>query len=212
MASVNMTAAQLTLANFSLGEYFDSIKLLLIFVVGIVIYAFFIFKFYRFLARRDILELKLHKHHKGFSGFMERVAALVLYLVENILLAPLLIFFWFAVLSVLLLLLTKSPNPESILLISAALVAAVRITSYYNENLSQDLAKMIPFALLGVFISEVSFTTLAFPLETFKQIPLLWQSLLYYLIFVIMIEVVMRILRTLLGLMIISKVPKKEEE
>ena len=34
------------------------------------------------------------------------------------------------------------------------LVAATRITAYYNEDLSRDMAKTIPFALLGIMIID----------------------------------------------------------
>ena len=54
-------------------------------------------------------------------------------------------------------LLSKFSSPNHILVVSVSLVAAIRVTSYYNEQLSQDLAKMIPFALLGIFLVDATF-------------------------------------------------------
>ena len=80
-----------------------------------------------------------------------------------------------------------------VLLISVAIVAAVRVTAYYNEDLSKDLAKMLPFALLGVFLLDTSFFSFSEALTEIKQLFLLWENMIYYFIFVIGLEFVLRI-------------------
>ncbi len=156
------------------------------------IYAIFVYKFYKFLARRDIIHFKT-RYYESYEGVMNHVGRGLFYVLENLILIPILVFFWFFVLAALLLLLSKNLNPDSILLTSASIVAAVRITSYYSENLSQDLAKMIPFALLGVFLIDVSYFSITNSLQAAVAIPDLAQYLVYYLLFVILLEFVLRI-------------------
>ena len=53
----------------SFSEFFIKVQPLLLFVAAIVIYSFFVYKFYRFLSKRDILVLKLENKptNKHFS-------------------------------------------------------------------------------------------------------------------------------------------------
>jgi hypothetical protein len=182
------------LTSISLNEFLDVILPLFVFVVGLVIYAVFIFKFYRFLARRDILRLNLPQYSQGLGGFIKTTVGTLLYIAETIILTPLFVSFWFAVMALLLIILSKVHSAQTLLLTSVALVAAVRITAYYNENLSQDLSKLIPFALLAVFIVDIPLFSISSSLEIAKQILPLWKNLVYYLLFVILLEFFMRML------------------
>lgn len=181
------------LTNITPSEYFELIKPLVFFIVGITIYSLFIFHFYRFLARRDVLGLELTKTPHNFMGFLKKMITLMFYTVENLVLTPLFVFFWFFVLVALITLLTRNPSANDILITSVALVAAIRISAYYNENLSQDLAKMIPFALLGIFLVDASFFSIEGSISVAKQLPNTWRLLVYYLVFVTSLEFVLRI-------------------
>jgi len=201
-----------TFADFSIGEYFSTIKPLLLFVIGMTIYAIFIFKFYRFLARKDVLQLKTKRFYAEYEGVMKRMFRSFFYVLENLIIIPLLVFFWFVVLALLLMFLGKNQDAGTILLIAASIVAAIRVTAYYNENLSQDLAKMIPFALLGVFLVDFSYFSVGGTLEMIKQIPSLWKQFLYYLLFVVGLEFILRIVHGLATLFILREVAKGKEE
>ncbi|MBT3408827.1 hypothetical protein HN415_09185 [Candidatus Woesearchaeota archaeon] len=202
--------SQISLSNFSFVDFINGVKPLMLFVIAMTIYAIFIFKFYKFLARRDIIQLK-KKYYEVYEGFFHKVARSIFYFVENLVLIPLLVFFWFAVLSALLMFLSRNPDTNMILLTSASIVAAVRITAYYNENLSQDLAKMIPFALLGVFLVDISFFSVGETIETAKQLPSLALQLIYYLLFVTLLEFVMRITHGITS-MVVRKEAKIDED
>jgi len=122
--------------------------------------------------------------------------------------------------SVLLMFLAKSGNVANILLVSVALVAAVRATAYYNEDLSRDLAKMLPFALLGVFLVDISYFSFSNSIELVKQMPSFWKTMAYYLGFVIALEFVLRIGHGIVSLFYdfedteykIEKPPKKKRK
>lgn len=170
-------------------EVYGILKPLILFVIGMLVYSVFIFKFYRFLGRRDIFEMNLKKKY-GVGKFL----GVIWYGIEHILLFPLFVFIWFMVVSGLLMVLAKNQTASGILLISMALVATVRITAYYHEDLSKDLAKMLPFALLGIFLVDISYFSWSGSFELVKQIPSLWKTAGYYLGFIIALEFVLRII------------------
>ncbi|MFH1650051.1 MAG: hypothetical protein ABIA93_05875 [Candidatus Woesearchaeota archaeon] len=169
------------------------LKPLIIFIVGVVIYSIFIFKFYRFLARKDIFQLNLEKHEQekgaGFKKFMDTLV----YLFKYILVFPIITFFWFGVLALLLSFLSKNADVQNILMIAMALVGAVRVTAYYNEDLSKDLAKMLPFALLGIFLVDVTFFNWDNSLNSILSVADYLQTIIYYFCFVIVLEFILRI-------------------
>lgn len=180
--------------TLSVVEAWSAIRPLLFFVLGMVIYALFIFKFYRFLAKKDLFSLNLNdKYNKAREGFFSRILKGIFYVIEYLLVFPLFTFFWFAVLTVLMSLLTREQTVNNILLVSIAVVGAVRVTAYYSEDLSRDLAKMLPFALLGVFLVDISYFSLNESFVILEQIPGHLTTLVYYLAFAILIEFIMRI-------------------
>lgn len=197
----NSSLSNSTLSNVahisSPGEFFLAVKPLIIFVLAMAVYAIFIFKFYRFLARRDILKLKMHKYYEGFEGFLEKMGQSIGYVLENLIVIPLLVFFWFFILAAFILFLSESKNLDLVLLSAMAIVGAVRVTAYYNEDLSRDLAKMIPFALLGVFIIDMNYFSLSSSWDVAKQLPMFLDKLVFYLVFVVLVEFVMRILNSI---------------
>jgi len=195
-------------SNFSFNEFLSTLQPMLVYVFGIALYALFIFKFYRFMAKQDIVTLDSERYSKGFKGFLEHLSRGVVYVVQNLIVIPLAVFLWFAALTTFLLLLSKTHTPNSVVLTAVATVAVVRITAYYNENLSADLAKMIPFALLGVFLVDATFFSVPEVLSILTQIPALWKSLAYYIMFAVGLEFVL-----LVGERIVRVfVPKKEKE
>jgi len=200
--NISTVAFSQALSDLSFKEFLVVIKPLLVFIIGMTIYAIFVFKFYRFLARRDILQLETKGYYAEYEGFVKHTLRLLFYVLENLILIPICIFFWSIVLATLLIMLSESPNPVTILLSAASLVAAVRITAYYNENLSQDLAKMVPFALLGVFLIDASSFRVNNAVTVAKELPSLLEFLLYYLLFVTALEFILRITHAVAGFMI----------
>ena len=183
--------------DFSLSEAVDVLMPLAGFVLGILVYAIFIFRFYRFLAKRDIIGIDL----SCSPNLVRRFGRVVLYVFQYLFLVPLLIFFWYGMMVVLLSFLGKENSAEGILLICIALVSSVRVTSYYSEDLSRDLAKMLPFAVLGLFIADQSYFELSLTSEILRNIPDHWETVVYYLMFTIALEFMLRIVYTIRLLM-----------
>ena len=179
--------------NLSVSEALTVLKPLLLFVIGMVVYSIFVFKFYRLIARKDIFELNLKQYNIETFAWLKKISGVILYTIEYVLLFPVFTFFWFITLSILLSFMAKEQTVNSILLISIALVSAVRITAYYHEDLSKDLAKMLPFALLGIFLVDISYFSASSSLDIITQIPSMWEIMFYYLVFAIALEFLLRI-------------------
>lgn len=168
------------------------LKPLCVFVAGMVAYGIFVFKFYRFLGRREIFALNLSQYNRSEHPFFGKFFHVLLYMFEYLLLFPLFVFFWFSVIAGLLALLTREQTVGQLLLIAMAVVAAVRITAYYKESLSTDLAKMLPFSLLGVLVLDINTFSPAESWSLIQTFPDAAITAAYYLAFTIFLEWVLR--------------------
>ena len=173
-------------------QYF--INLLLITIV-VVVYSILIWKFYRFIAKKDLIELNLKKYNRSTHPVLSKTIAGGFYIVEYLIVLPFLVCFWFAAFVIFLALLTKISDTSIVITISAVIIVAIRMTSYYKEDLSKDLAKMLPFTLLSVAILQggVSFQE---GLTRIFQLPQFFSHIYYALFFIFIIEFILRLFET----------------
>ena len=167
---------------------------LIVYTILILMYSIFIWKFYRFLASRDIIQLNLSQYNYSNHPIIEKFAAIGLYALEYLIILPFLVFFWFSILSIFLLVLSESQNTLQILLISAAIIASTRVTSYISEDLSKDLAKILPFTILAAFILGSSFFNAEGVIDKISQIPSLFDNIITFVVFIFIIEFIFRLL------------------
>jgi len=181
----------------SIPEPYKILISLLLYTLFIVIYAIFIWKFYGFMAEREILKLNLKQYTRSKRPSLEKFSEIVLNIVEYIIILPFLVLFWFTIFSIFLLLLSKSQSVYQILLISAAIIASTRITSYLSENLSRDLAKIFPFTVLAMFLLDPEFFNINIILDKIIQIPEIFKHLVMFILFIFSIEFMLRLLYTI---------------
>ena len=198
-------------AGFSVNDAVTVLKPLVGFAVGMAFYAIFVFWFYRFLARKDLFELDFVKYEKSRLRLVRSILHLVFYVLKYLIVFPFVAFFWFASLTLLLSFLAKNQTPETILLVSIAVVSAIRITAYYDEDLSRDLAKILPFALLGIFLIDLSYFSLPATLDTLRETVAQWRIMAYYLAFAIALEIVLRITSPLIRPLFAAKGARSKE-
>jgi hypothetical protein len=164
-----------------------------VYLGGICLYAVFIFHFYRFLASRDMFTFDLSHYnessHRALRGFLH----FVMYIVKYIVVFPFFAFFWLAVLTAILVFLSKDRTFQEVLLVALAVVSAIRVSAYYHEDLSRDLAKILPFAVLGIFIIDASFFTIEESLAVMREAGSNRGTILYYFVFLVALEFVLRI-------------------
>lgn len=175
---------------------------LFLLVLLVAIYSVFIWKFYRFVAQKNIIELNLNQYNHTSHPFIAKIFAGFLYFIEYIIVLPFLIFFWFSIFTLFLIFLNESLSVEQIIMVSAVIIAAIRMTSYYSEDLSKDLAKMLPFALLSLSILNPGFFEIERIFMHFGGIISFIDNIIIYLGFIIILEIVLRFFDFILSLFI----------
>ena len=182
------------------GDALDLLWPVSVYVLGIAAYAIFVFKFYRFVAARDIFELDFARFEGSSHSSIRSLLHFTLYVFKYLIVFPVFAFFWFAVLTLVLAFLSKEQTFSDTLLIALATVSAVRVSAYYKEDLSRDLAKILPFAVLSGFLIDASFFSVSDSLDTLKDAGDYTENILYYLLFLIALEFVLRLLMGLVKL------------
>lgn len=178
--------AQFSLDKISSGEFLEAFGSVLYMIIAIAIYAVVIWHFYRFIARRDCFKIGLGKHPK-IVGFL-----------KYFFIFPFVAFIFFIGFSLLMLFLTRGLDTEIVLSTSFAIIVAIRFTAYYSEDLSKDVAKMLPFALLGIFLVDPLYFNFDFILqEKVYALPVFLTDALQYILFIILVEWILRILLTI---------------
>ena len=181
-----------------LNDAFDLLGPVAVYILGMSVYAIFIFRFYRSLAARDMFALDLSRYEESRYRFIRRALGVVMYVAKYLVLFPLFGFFWFAVLTLILTFLSPDRPFADILLIALATVSAIRVTAYYDEDLSRDLAKILPFAVLAIFLIDASFFETSESLSVLEQANENRETILYYLLFLIVLEFALRFVRAVL--------------
>lgn len=166
---------------------------LFFFTAIIVIYGVFVYYFYKNLARKNIIELNLNQYNKTENPGLGKFVAVIFYIIEFLIIMPILTALWFSVLAIFLVILSKIDNVGTILMICAALIAAVRVVSQISSQLAQDIAKMVPLTLLGLFLIDPNFFNIGMLVNRFTQVPGLLAQIPYFLVFIVAIEILARL-------------------
>ncbi|CAD6523632.1 conserved membrane hypothetical protein [metagenome] len=190
----------------------SSIYDLIGFSIGMVLYGIFVYHFYRFLSKRDMFSFNLEKRlsSKKFSSDGEASSSalrVIAFIAMNFFIFPFVAFLWFLGYSSIMFLLVHQLPTATIFLVSSALIIAVRISAYYREDLSRDLAKLLPFALLGIFLFNPEFYSLAQIVDRLKEIP----TFIYQITAFIVVSMSVEIVLSILYLIKIKFFNKKEE-
>ncbi len=199
----------------SLPSWLQQVLNLFFLIILIFIYAIFIWKFYRFIARKNIINLNLSQYNKSEHPLFSKLIAGVLYLTEYLLILPILVFLWFGVFSFFLIFLTENLEVKSILIASATIVGAIRLISYmphYGQTLAKEISKLIPLSLLAVSMTKIDFFNFERILSQISQISTFFNDIIIYLLFIIFLEFILRILEFLLSLANLKDVDPTEGE
>ncbi|MFH0955460.1 MAG: hypothetical protein V1777_05125 [Candidatus Micrarchaeota archaeon] len=181
---------------------------LLFWTLFIVIFSILIFKFYRFIAKRDLFSHStewslqsevLHQRHGSFWGEI----------IMHGMFFPFLVFLWFAGFAFVLFFSAPDFSVMQVALVSATLVAAIRITAYYNEELSTTLAELMPYWLLGTVLVSTNVFSIETAANRLSTAGDLVPDLLAYFTFIILAEWIMRILAFFKHLFLGVSPPKK---
>ncbi len=159
---------------------------LILFLAGMIIYSLFIFKFYRFISRRDLFKFNREGRHSKLGKLS--------YALKYLFLFPIAAFLWFFVISILLSMLSAVLTIGNVFMISMAILSTVRITSYLHEELSSEIAKIVPFALLGAFLLDITAFSTNTIFRVIEQLPSIKFTLIYYFMFIFSTEILLKLL------------------
>lgn len=197
LASVLAQANPLDVLRFWEGFETQLVNLVQ-FAVGIALYGLFIYFFYEYFSRRNLLGHHLLKPGRG-------ILAKLVGAVQYVLLFPVISFAFFIVLSFSFFFLATQPGDmttgsfiRQIMFLAMAVVTSVRITAYISESTSHDIAKLLPLGLLGVFLVRIDLgvdrleqALLGF--ESFLTFEVLTGIVLRYFLFLLVLEVGLRV-------------------
>jgi len=164
----------------------------LVAILSIAAYSSFVFMFYRVLAKRDLVTLDLSKYANDFKGKLQKYLRSLLFVFQYLILIPLLISFWTLVLATILTLLSDGTDHSRNALIATSVVGAVRILSYWTEDLSRDVAKMLPFAVLGVFLVDSTSVQWSQFEDLLNNLPDLAEAFYTSLVLLVILETLLR--------------------
>lgn len=173
----------------------SSIYDLIGFSIGMVIYGIFVYHFYKFLSKRDIFSFnigeKLSQAKFKPSGQKKSVAPrAAAFIATKLFIFPFVIFLWFIGYSSFMFMLVQNMPTETIFLVSSGLIIAIRISAYYNEDLSKDIAKLVPFTLLGIFLFNPQFYSFSDTLTRILEIPSFIIQIASFMILAMIVEIV----------------------
>jgi hypothetical protein len=186
------------LVDANLAYMGDVISLALL-ILLVFIYAVFIWKLYQFVATKNFLG----KYFDKLATSESSTSVKLIFFIEYIIISPFIIFFWFILFSIFILLLTNidiTKGVETILIIATLIVATTRMTSYYNENLSKEIAKILPFTLLAIAITNPNFLNIERVLTRLGGVSLIFQEMFFYLLLIFLLEAILRFFSFLLSL------------
>ena len=181
-------------SELNIYDALDLLRPVSVYIAGMAVYAVFVFTFYRFVAARDMFALDLSRYEQSRYKWLRSVLHVVMYVLKYILLFPFFAFFWFAVITAILAFLAKDQSFSQVLLMGLATVGTIRVAAYVNQDLSRDLAKMLPFAVLGIFLVNTSFFQIDDSLALLDETMDHTDNILYYLVYLIALEFALRML------------------
>ena len=178
-------ATQFSIEDIFHGD-FSSFLPLLYLAISIAIYSILIWHFYRFIAKRDIFKITVKKHVKTVAflkyGFLFPIVAVG----------------FFTVFALMLLFLAKDLEIATVLSTSFAIIVAIRITAYYNEDLSKDVAKLLPLVLLGVFLVDPSYFRWSDIINKLNSLPQFFTVCIQFILLIMIVEWILRIVLTII--------------
>jgi hypothetical protein len=171
--------------SFLFGGYEQQTFNLAIYTVSMAVYALVLWNIYKIITKENIFVFEGMENTK-----VPTLTSALMYLVVF----PIIVFGVFLAFALMLIFLAKGQTLQQILLISVTLISAIRIASYYHEEIAGDIAKLIPLTLLGVFLVDPTYYSTAVVVERLYALPLQLNLIMRYLLFTVLLEWTLRVL------------------
>lgn len=165
-----------------------------VYIVLISIYSVFTWKVHKLISRKDVISLNLRQYNSFDHPTINKLFAGILYFIEYIIVLPFLVLFWYILFALVLVLFSEIASIEQILLLSAAVVGAIRFLAYYNKEISAEIAKLLPFTILAITLLSHKLMDVARFNDLTNQLSQFFGFTFYVLLFIVCLEIVLRFL------------------
>ena len=183
---------------------------LFLLVLVVVIYSIFVWKLYRYVSKKNLIELNLNKFNRMVRPALTKMFSGIFYFIEYIVILPFLIFFWFAIFTTFLIFLTEGLETHTILIIAAVIIGAIRMTAYYKEDLAKDLAKLLPFTLLAISMTKPGFFNFERILGKVTELKAFTGEIFQFLLFIILLEIILRVFEIIFSLFGVEEIEEEK--
>jgi hypothetical protein len=176
--------------------WLQTIVSLILFAFIIFLYSLFVWKGYQYISNKDLIELNLNQYNKTEHPVASRTLGVIFYFLEYLIIVPVIIFLSFTFFALFLIILNETAEISSLILTAAAIIAVIRMASYLpskGEDLAKELAKLLPFMLLAVAMLNPGFFQFERILQNMKQIPDIINRATIYFLFIVFLEIFMRL-------------------
>ena len=151
--------------------------------------------YHKQLSRKDLFDIPKIDSNSKFLSFINRLV----YFSKYIIVFPLYSFIWFLIFSFLLVLIAKSRPIGEIMFFGIVIVSVTRIAAYVNPILAEDMAKLLPWALIIVFLIDPQSITIESVQASFNSFMQEIPNVAKYLIFIAFVEWSLRIGNWMIG-------------
>jgi len=145
--------------------------------------------YHKQLSKKNLFEIPKFDSDRKFVNFLNRF----IYFFKYLIIFPVYSFIWFIIFSFLLVLIAKARPIDEIMFFGIIIVSVTRIAAYVNPKLAEDMAKLLPWALIIVFLTDPQSITIESVQTSFnsfiQQIP----KVAKYLTFIAFVEWSLRI-------------------
>ncbi len=151
--------------------------------------------YHRQLTRKNLFEIPKIDSDSKFVNFINRLV----YFSKYLIIFPLYSFIWFLIFSFLLVLIAKARPIGEIMFFGIVIVSVTRIAAYTSPKLAEDMAKLLPWALIIVFLTDPASITIESIQISFNNFVQEIPNVAKYLIFIAFVEWCLRIGHRIIG-------------
>jgi len=163
------------------------------FIAIIVIICLFILKFCNSISKRNLVSLNLRRYNTSNHPMFRKIVALIFYLIEYIIVTPLLILLWFAAMAFVLLIVSSGRPTAEILFIAVAFIGAIRVLAYYKSKIARSVAELFPFTALAIYVLTPGSVNLTKFFSNTLLLPNYFEEIISYMLVVFFIEIILRV-------------------
>ena len=181
-----------------LKDFFIDRQFLILLISTIVLFlAIFImwYFYHKQLSKKDLFDIPKIDSNSKFVSFINRLV----YFSKYIIVFPLYSFIWFLIFSFLLVLIAKSRPIGEIMFFGIVIVSVTRISAYVSSKLAEDMAKLLPWALIIIFLIDPQSITIRSVQASFNSFMQEIPKVAKYLIFIAFVEWSLRIGNWMIG-------------